>query len=88
VIIVPSPELENDFKSFKFLVSKEANLQKLFSHIRARFHGTYLETEAMYLFFNGRVHSVSESLGAIYQANKNKDGMLYGMLCKENAFGN
>jgi GABA(A) receptor-associated protein len=80
-------ETKGDIKidKSKYLVPTDLTLGQFLCLLRNRL--TINENEAIFLFFNNELPIMTETLLAIYNKNKDKDGFLYGVITKESTFG-
>ena len=69
----------------KYLIPFDLMVSQLHYIIRKRINLT--SEKAIYLFCNNKLISTSESVGNIYNTNKNEDGFLYIEYTSENTFG-
>ena len=69
----------------KFLVSFDLTVSGLMVAMRQKLKIN--ESQAFYLCANDKILSGSQSIGEIFNSNKDKDGFLYLNHCTENVFG-
>jgi len=70
----------------KYLVPRDLTVGQFLYTLRKRIKLT--SEKALFLFFNEQVLSPSsESIGSVYESNKDSDEFLYATLCSENTFG-
>jgi GABA(A) receptor-associated protein len=75
----------NNIDKNKYLVPYELTLGQFLHIIRQR---TKIEpAQSLYLFCGNTLPPTSQSIGNIYQENKDEDGFLYVIYCAENTFG-
>ena len=74
-----------EMDKYKFLAPYDLTLGQFLVVIRKRIQLD--NTEALFVFINNTLINTSQSLGSIYDTNKDKDGFLYMTYCNENVFG-
>lgn len=75
----------NDIDKNKFLVPYELTLGQLLHIIRQRCNLD--PSQSLYLFCGNTLPPTSQTIGNIYQDQKDEDGFLYITYCAENTFG-
>jgi len=71
---------------YKYLVSYDLTVGSLLLNIRKR--AKISEKQAIFIFANRSLYSISTLLAEVYTKEKNEDGFLYFTYSTENTFGN
>jgi GABA(A) receptor-associated protein len=69
----------------KYLVPYDLSIAQFMYFVRKRM--SLKPEESLFLFINGKIMSSNMSIGKVYDLEKDKDGFLYMLYTKENAFG-
>lgn len=72
-------------KKYKFIINKSADWSYFLMIIRKFVE--LKQEEAIFTFVGNTIPAGSETIGNIYNKNKDVDGFLYCMITKENTFG-
>ncbi len=82
-IIVESKNIK--LKKYKYLVHKNDELSFFLLILRKFIE--IKQDEAIFTFINNKIPILSESVGSIYNQNKDEDGFLYIQISLESTFG-
>lgn len=74
-----------DIDKNKFLVPCDITVGHFFFMIRKRIN--LKKEDAMYIFINDKIPSLTALISSIYKEYKNEDGFLYAIYCSEATFG-
>lgn len=75
----------NDETIYRFALTGDMKFAEFFMNIRKRI--SVNKIEGLYGLCNNKLICGSQILSKIYNENKNEDGFLYILICKENTFG-
>jgi hypothetical protein len=85
VIIDISKTYNLELKIKKYIVSKDDTLAQFIMKLRENMK--IKPEQGIFLFINKKLVPVSMKMEIIYNSMKSDDGLLYIMVCTENAFG-
>ena len=69
----------------KYIVPTDITIGEFMHIIRKQI--SLKSSDGMHFFINGNIPIVGETVGQVYEKEKNKDGYLYVEYCIENTFG-
>ena len=85
-IIINLPEhLSKNFTKTKFIVPKDLTIRQF--HCILKKYTTINSKQSLILFVNKKLPTISDTIGNIYEHEKNDDNFLYIDIQKENTFG-
>ena len=85
VIVEPSNKKQPGIDRHKYLISSDLLIGQFIYGLRSRIK--LAPEEALFFFVNNKIPHMSETVGEIYSREKDKDGFIYMLYSKENAFG-
>ena len=90
IIVVRNPRgnMPELLTGHKYLAPSEISLSQFLYILRKRMADKLRPEETLFLFINNLIPPTSSYMGHLYEDEKYKDGFLYILYDKENAFGN
>lgn len=88
-VIVENKCEGHELTSCKFLATREMNVSHFMAIVRKRMRPAPAASVALYLFSGAseRIPAGAQTVGELYDRDKNEDQLLMVRLCKENTFG-
>ncbi len=85
LIIKPHDKCEIKLEKTKYLFPKDAPVSHIVTILRKRI--TLSSEQAIFIFIDGKLPPLTETISSIYQKYKDSDGFLNVIVSTENTFG-